>query len=349
MLFMPQLITFDDAGQAVSLTKRTGISQKICVVPRSQCVFKRLRLKGKGKPAKLALQIQVQKDVDIADVRTRIEEEKNSDFVGVWAFPSQFGYVGRYLPESLAVTPMQDGVRLVKCLEGVEGQVWKSEALIASRWWPAAPNIRAWSLFLQASNIESDQAEVPAPIALPYRQNLAVFETSQEQLMHVFSPQRLLAASGVIAACVFLFLAGRFINYTTSLSRLENEVAQTSESAQTVLSQRRAALENIVTPLKLYDVGDQGILLTTLYGVSESLDEAGLILSSLSIVNDELEAVFRGETDLSGPDIVTQLEAVPTLSDVNVSFDVRGNLTVNAILVSNKDLETFRLFSERQN
>jgi len=130
---------------------------------------------------------------------------------------------------------------------------------------------------------------------------------------------------------------------------LENEVAQTSESAQTVLSQRRAALENIVTPLKLYDVGDQGILLTTLYGVSESLDEAGLILSSLSIVNDELEAVFRGETDLSGPDIVTQLEAVPTLSDVNVSFDVRGNLTVNAILVSNKDLETFRLFSERQN
>jgi len=139
------------------------------------------------------------------------------------------------------------------------------------------------------------------------------------------------------------------INYTTSLNRLETQVAQTSDSAQTVLAQRREALANIETPLKLYDVGDQGVLLTTLYGLSESLSEEGLVLSSFNVTSDELEAVLGGETDLSGPEIVTRLEAIPTLSDVNTAFDVRGNLTVNATLVPNQDVETFRLFSEEGN
>jgi len=329
MLFMPQLITFDNAGQTVSLTKPALISQKICIVPRSRCVFKRLRLKGKGKPAKLALEIQVQKDVDFDDVRTHVEDEKQNEFVSIWAFPSLFGYVGRYLPESLALMPMEDGVRLVDCLEGVEGQIWESGALKTSRWWPVPPNARAWSLFLQSSNIESDDGGVPQPVPVPYRQNLAFF--------------------GVVAACAFLFLGGRFINYTTSLNRLETQVAQTSDSAQTVLAQRREALANIETPLKLYDVGDQGVLLTTLYGLSESLSEEGLVLSSFNVTSDELEAVLGGETDLSGPEIVTRLEAIPTLSDVNTAFDVRGNLTVNATLVPNQDVETFRLFSEEGN
>ncbi|MFZ1642867.1 MAG: hypothetical protein WAV07_15820, partial [Candidatus Contendobacter sp.] len=68
----------------------------------------------------------------------------------------------RVLPETvLHPPPGADGPRLVRCLDGVEGQYWREGRLLASHWWPEAPTAAAWQHF-QRGNGGIVQTEPPA-------------------------------------------------------------------------------------------------------------------------------------------------------------------------------------------
>ena len=47
----------------------------------------------------------------------------------------------RVLPEALLHKEMAEGQRLVKSMDGFEGQVWRGGTLMHSRWWPALPDL----------------------------------------------------------------------------------------------------------------------------------------------------------------------------------------------------------------
>lgn len=44
-------------------------------------------------------------------------------------------------------------IRLIECLEGVEGQVWKEGILIGSHWWPEIPSPLEWEHFQRAHRL----------------------------------------------------------------------------------------------------------------------------------------------------------------------------------------------------
>lgn len=72
------------------------------------------------------------------------------------------------MPESLLrPAPLQDGARLLEQVEGVEGQVWRGGDLLATQWWPTAPEPAVWHRFLRAASLAPDaQASRPAPAAV---------------------------------------------------------------------------------------------------------------------------------------------------------------------------------------
>lgn len=65
------------------------------------------------------------------------------------------------LPEVCLRAPLQDGLRLLQCIEGFEGQFWADGRLRASQWWPALPEPVDWISFVRASG----HAPVPMPAA----------------------------------------------------------------------------------------------------------------------------------------------------------------------------------------
>lgn len=73
--------------------------------------------------------------------------------------------VATLVPESsLRPSPAAaDAVRLLAMREGVEGQVWRGGRLLASRWWPSAPDAATWGRFLRAASLPANDA-VPPPI-----------------------------------------------------------------------------------------------------------------------------------------------------------------------------------------
>lgn len=59
----------------------------------------------------------------------------------------------RLLPESLLQPALANGVVLRQCAEGVEGQVWRSGALLASRWWAQPPELDGWLNFQRGAGV----------------------------------------------------------------------------------------------------------------------------------------------------------------------------------------------------
>lgn len=51
----------------------------------------------------------------------------------------------------LCKPPAEDGLRLLQASEGYEGQCWRSNMLMASRWWPALPTEAEWLDFARGS------------------------------------------------------------------------------------------------------------------------------------------------------------------------------------------------------
>lgn len=57
----------------------------------------------------------------------------------------------RLWPETLCHMPLADGLHLVECLEGVDGQFWSAGILRASRWWASTPDAAEWATFARLS------------------------------------------------------------------------------------------------------------------------------------------------------------------------------------------------------
>jgi hypothetical protein len=72
-------------------------------------------------------------------------------------------------PEALLLEPPPaDALRLVQCLEGVDGQVWHGGELTASRWWPQVPDALEWARWCRsAGKTIDDDAAAPPPVEAP--------------------------------------------------------------------------------------------------------------------------------------------------------------------------------------
>lgn len=78
----------------------------------------------------------------------------------------------RFVAEALHVgQPLEHGSQLLQLAAGVEGRIWKSGRLVASRWWEETPTPELWRQFLRsAGTAPADTTTAPDPIpAAPAR------------------------------------------------------------------------------------------------------------------------------------------------------------------------------------
>lgn len=65
-------------------------------------------------------------------------------------------------------------MRLVLCMEGMEGQIWRKGQLVGSRWWRNLPSDRDWSLFAASAGLENVGTPKPhraEPLKRPWMRN----------------------------------------------------------------------------------------------------------------------------------------------------------------------------------
>jgi hypothetical protein len=343
MLFTPRLISLDNEGKTWMLTSVEGeirpqqkpksLGQNILVVPRSQCSFRRADLKEGGRAAVQAARLRAQKDALPGENKLKIVKDGDGNKIGIWGYKSPEGF-SRTLPESLAYEPLEAGERLVICVEGIEGQVWRGGVLRASRWWPQRPNQRQWQTFMRVAHPGdvSPLPPMPAPTSVPLRTQFPLLDVDRDQLISSLSPLRLFVASVAVASFFAAFIGVQYIRYQFNLTATEARISNVSQEASLVLSQRRRALAQIRAARHVDALGAEGRILQGLDGVANALQGQGVFISFVQLRDGVFEVRVKGDPEISGPALVEKLENHPALQDVNVTLGRSNTFTIKAKL-----------------
>jgi len=348
MLLKPHLFALSKERRKETLERGGLIGPKICLIPRSECTFRRMRLKGSGKSARQAVLMKVRKEALSQETQFRIIKDNTKDTAGIWSYAQPAlnsdadinVYIGRTLPESLARQPLEHGVRLVNTLTGLEGQLWQDGDLLASRWWADQPSQTQWERFLLASEtkIPIEYVEKPAVQSIPFRRDLPLVEFNLERISQTLSPFNVAVVMATLLGCVGLYLGGQYAHNNMTLKFAQSDIASISDHTAEILSQRRRALGHMTTAAKLAIFDYDTAFIIGLNDICIPFDKRGLSLIRLRLRDQSIEAVFQGEADISVPDAVTILEGMPSLKDVNISIGANQTIIVKAELISRPNL-----------
>jgi len=235
------------------------------------------------------------------------------------------------LPEAvLRVRPDQDGVRLLQCLTGVEGQVWQQGVLIASRWWLNVPNLLEWNNFLRARGF-AIVATVPEIVELPLldkpwgkpRGRFAGTQLRQEKLWLL------------LGATLFILLFGwQFISvwkWQQSLTEIQAKIDALSTQTTPILDARTQTLADKATAERLIGLNRYPSQLELIAQVAEKLPRNGAKLVEWFYQAGELR--FTVESSAIDPRFY-----VEAFQSVTIFHDVKSetNNNPNQIVMSMK-------------
>jgi len=336
MLFTPHLFVFRKDGTRQSLSASSLGRQHLCLVPREKCSFRRIKIAGKHKKALQAAEFRVRQQSDSNENQFIIVPDASGARAGVWGFETREQHKGRYIPESLALTSFDSGVRLITLMQGFEGQIWDEGRLVGSRWWAQKPDPKKWAAFLHSVQGESeiDFQSMPEAQTLPYRTDFPRFKINKARLADIFAPVKL---GGIIAlglGCWFLFISGQYFKYQLAMKRTTNDIESLSSFTAQISSERRRAIANRRQAEKYNVIGHSGAFLLGLGDLTSVLDGKGLLIERMTMNSNELEIRLRSSDNIDIPVLVTQLEAKRSLSNVNIGIGVGGVVVLTADLIA---------------
>ena len=217
------------------------------VVPRARCQYHRADFSNLPPPRRAAAAVLAARHRETGpEARSRIAWTGAIAHLWIWngvgaegdARAADFAWV----PESLLRPPCPEGVRLLRQLEGFEGQLWSGGVLRASRWWAQSPSPDAWTRFLRGCGL-------PAVLAPPVPEDAGWADRAwgSQGWRLPASPARLerTAWRGVLAG--LLLLAGWQLaaaaTWAVARTRLDGTLASHRAQAAPLLEAREHAAQ----------------------------------------------------------------------------------------------------------
>ena len=215
------------------------------------------------------------------------------------------------IPETLLHPPLASGLRLVTCLDGVEGQLWLENRVIHCRWWAEPPTPADWRSFLRDGGIAPDQSEeIPAVQALnwlkqPWAKTGDLGRDAGQSLPH----ETWLVRAVVLLFTVFtVWYAIEMIKTKRAVSELKAQLAVATQSAQPLLAARRSALDSLARIEALQGVNPNPAQLALLAEVANNLPKDGTYLNEWDYQNGKLKIAIVSSNKLSSSFLVKKLQ-----------------------------------------
>lgn len=306
--------------------------RRVWIVARAMCRFTKVPLLPEASPTQqlAALRLQVERFSPFADTGSHAHFGPNAISVWVWDaaavrdLADGIGVDTRrilVLPETAMQMP-GEGVRLVDCLDGVEGQYWEASSLLASRWWPALPDSRNWILFQRGASIAPDKIreEVPPPVVLPWLEKSWTSAQSDRWGGITRFDLRLVAA-GLGIACVvgYSFSAAEWFRARWELSSIETQIAATSASAAPLMDARTRALTDEAMISSLHRLAPYPSQLSLMAQVAGILPKNETHFTQWSYDSGKLEVTVAAAHPLDATFFVRSLGRVDRFKDVTAT------------------------------
>jgi hypothetical protein len=245
---------------------------------------------------------------------------------------SQAGWNGRQvLCETLAREPSAAGLRLVRGIDGFEGQHWEPGKLQHSRWWAAKPDPDSWLEFLRASGVDhqalsSTDGPVPAvqeigwlhrPFGRP--RPAEAFGSSAarwERLSVMVTAAALTVLSGAQARQAFEAWQGLSAS-TAELDRLKKD-------AEPVITLRQRVLTSSSQVERLSSQLSGPAPIEVLAHLSDLLPQKGVVLRQFDLNGLKVRAEFDLDPSVSRSMVIGTLQRSPWFADISEARDALG-------------------------
>jgi hypothetical protein len=233
----------------------TWRGRRYWVVSRTLCGFRVFRLPGTSRAdLKGFAAIKAREWAPYAEVGYHAHLTRDAALIWVWdagrvrdamlATGLKPGRVAA-LPEAALRPRASDGLHLVTCLEGVEGQLWSHGELQASRWWAEMPSLEQWLEFQRASGLavdalaDSPPAESPPWRRRPWTNSGGVAGVGMDRrAREVF-----VAGAGLLLAA-YGYLGGSLVHDAMSMSAVEKRLRVAEQRSAPIIAERSRALAN---------------------------------------------------------------------------------------------------------
>lgn len=197
-------------------------------------------------------------------------------------------------PETLLTPQLNNGLRLLKTLDGIEGQVWKSNTLAASRWWPAPPDADEWLAFQRDAGIV-DHATLPAvPQSPPLMAEPWARVTSLENYRSLDSRiERMVYGVGILVlASATLWYGMHAVKSNAATISKKTELAALNDKAQPVIAARNDAQATLLRVQALLATDPYPSQLQLMAKVAEALPKNGTHVREWNYQNGKLKLLI---------------------------------------------------------
>ena len=233
--------------------------------------------------------------------RTDLMLDVSEDGAGVWIWDSERAEAAlreagldpsrlRICPETALLCSAVDEVRLVRCLDGIEGQVWRGKQLLASRWWGDIPSEIEWSRFQRASGVDpSELAAVPsAPVnAGDWLRNPWPSRGNSISLQQVGVAQ-IAAAAAIVTLAVTAYQVGEIVRLGRAISEARNATDALATSAQPLEAARRQTVAANTRAQAIFGLDGAEAQLALMARITEQLPPNGTTFTTWSFQGSDL-------------------------------------------------------------
>lgn len=221
------------------------------------------------------------------------------------------------LPETLLRSPMQDGVRLMHCGEGFEGQVWQQGTLVHSRWWSHTPAAEDWLMFQRDASIAPDAQQHQPPAAQSSPLNARPWLTTAADRADINQNERLVVAVSILLLMLPTLWYG--INlYKTYQSKRHYQVvlAQLKQQAEPIMLARSQALDYLVRIKSFHAITPYPEQLALMAKVAEVLPNDKSYLKEWNFQSGKLKITLASSNEIASSALISNLQLAGYFRDV---------------------------------
>lgn len=232
------------------------------VLSRGLCRFRRVDLaKVPAAQRASALKLQMDSWSPYPEAESYIGWESGVALVWTWDAArlreiwNRPGRRPKVFPETVLHPRMEDGLRILQLVDGVEGQYWRRGGLELSRWWPVPPSAQEWLAFQREAGVPPDQQRHTVPAAGNQQWLRAPWLTDRgggglpAVAGHVEQLGLLLGVSLLTAATAWY--GGVAFKHLQAQAESQQRLAELDKSLQPLREAREAALTDLARIRKL--------------------------------------------------------------------------------------------------
>jgi len=328
-------------GDLLSIPQGVRLGGEAIVLSRALCGFERRKTSRNDAKGRKAITLAIQRESPDAEVWIERAVSRDAASVNTWRWSGEkiaaaLGGVknAAVMPETLARAPGGDGLRLVPCIDGFEGEYWIGGELIASRWWPRQPDAASWAVFVRAARAQDvigDDAGAlapPAPTLVEWRDDLTLLDGALAAKQPILRPAPLAKWLFILLAPFIVFEQAKSFSQAQYIRRLEARIAEQEEASAEFLRARRFARREQARIQNARNLGDESTVLAALAPLAAALKETDASVSRVLLRDGALEVRVKDHDGRANAELVAALEATPYWRSVSLQNVADGSAAI---------------------